>query len=65
MPVKRRTNKRRDALSPDEAAWLDGNHDCGFVQFKRDEDLKALWDAHGDQDAFVWRAGMRFPEPNH
>jgi 3',5'-cyclic AMP phosphodiesterase CpdA len=64
MPVRRRADKRRDAISPHEAAWLDGNHDCGFVEFKRDEELQALWDTHGDHDAFAWKPGMSFPEPN-
>jgi hypothetical protein len=27
--------------------------------------LQALWDAHGDHDAFAWKPGMSFPEPNH
>jgi hypothetical protein len=62
MP-KRRTSKRRDAISPHEAAWLEGNHDSGFVEFKRDEELQALWDAYGDHDAFAWKPGMSFPEP--
>jgi hypothetical protein len=62
MPVRRRADKRRDAISPHEAAWLDGNHDCGFVEFKRDEELQSLWEAHGDHDAFAWKPGMSFPE---
>jgi 3',5'-cyclic AMP phosphodiesterase CpdA len=65
MAIKKRLDKRRAALSPHEAAWLEGNHDCGFVQFQRDEELQALWDTHGDHATFAWKPGMSFPEPNH
>jgi hypothetical protein len=62
MPVKRRTNKRRDAITEHEAAWLDGDTHCGFVEFKRDEELQKLWDGYGDQEAMYWEPGMSFPE---
>jgi hypothetical protein len=64
MPVRRRNDKRRNAISPNEAAWLEGNHDCGFVEFKHHEELQTLWDAHGDHDSLFWKPGMSFPEPN-
>jgi hypothetical protein len=62
MPVRRRTDKRRNALTPHEDAWLRGDRDGGFVQFKRDEELQALWDAYGDHDAFFWEPPMNFPD---
>jgi len=61
MPVKRRTNKRRDAISEDEAAWLRGDRNCGFIQFTRDEELQELWE-YGDHDAFYWEPPMSFPK---
>jgi hypothetical protein len=67
MPVKRRRDKRRDTLTPHEDAWLRGDRDSGFVQFKRDDELQALWDSYGDHDEFVWAPAMSFPElkPTH
>ena len=61
MP-KRRNNKRRDAITEHDAAWLRGDQDCGFVQFKRDEELQELWDRAGNHEAFHWEPGMGFPE---
>ena len=63
MPVKRRTNKRHAGISENEEAWLRGDRECGFVQFKHDEELQVLWDRCGDQEAFHWEPGMRYPEP--
>jgi hypothetical protein len=62
VPVKRRTNKRRDAITSDEAVWLRGDRDCGFVEFKRPEELQKLWDGNGDQETMYWEAGMSRPE---
>ena|SRR5258708_4862402 len=62
MPVKRRTNKKRDGISEHEAAWLQGDHDCGFVQFKHPDDLQALWDRAGDSETMFWEPPMSYPE---
>jgi hypothetical protein len=63
MPVKRRSNKRLAGISEHEAAWIRGDRNCGFVSFKRDEDLLALWERHGDSETMYWEAGMKYPEP--
>jgi hypothetical protein len=62
MPVKRRTNKRRDAITDDEAAWLRGDRESGFVEFKRPEELQKLWNSYGDHDELYWNPGMSRPE---
>jgi hypothetical protein len=62
MAIKKRLDKHRSVLSPHEDAWLEGNHDCGFVQFKRDDELQALRDAYGDHDAFVYEPPMSYPK---
>ena len=33
MPVRKRNMKRRGNLTVDEIAWLNGERDCGWVQF--------------------------------
>ena len=43
MAVKRRTNKRRDELTDDARAWLEGRP-CGFFEFKRYDELVPLWE---------------------
>ena len=63
MAIKKRLDKRRGSVSDDEAAWLRGDHHCGFVEFRRDDELQALFNSHGDHDAFHWEPSMRFPEP--
>jgi hypothetical protein len=62
MPIRKRNVKRRGLLDADEKAWLNGDSDCGFVQFMPWEALEALWDAHGNSEGFVWRRGMCLPE---
>jgi hypothetical protein len=63
MPVKRRNNKRHAAISDNEAAWLRGDRDCGFTEFKDDEELQKLWDLHGDNETMYWETGMSYPAP--
>jgi hypothetical protein len=63
MAIKKRLDKRRAAISQHEAAWLRGERDCGFVEFKRDEQLQGLWDRAGDDENFHWEIGMDYPEP--
>ena len=62
MPRKRRTNKKRTGLTDDEAAWLRGDRDSGFVEFKPDDELHALWMANGDRDSMRWVPGMSRPD---
>jgi len=56
MPVKRRTNKKRDALSEDAHAWLEGRP-CGFFEFKRHDELIPLWEKYGNPDVATWDMG--------
>ncbi|HKB92201.1 MAG TPA: hypothetical protein VKC60_16920 [Opitutaceae bacterium] len=63
MPVRKRNLARHAALHPHEAAWLRGDRACGFVKFKLDEELQALWERYGDHVAFYWKPTMYFPEP--
>jgi hypothetical protein len=52
MPRKTRRNKRRDALTADAIAFLEGRN--SFTQFKDHEELVALWLAHGDEKIAEW-----------
>jgi hypothetical protein len=61
MPVRKRNMKRRGDLTADEIAWLNGETDCGWVKFWHWDQLEALWEAHGDAEAFEWRRGMDWP----
>jgi hypothetical protein len=59
MPVKRRTNKRREQLCEDGERWLRGEP-CEFFEFKDADELAALWAEFGDPEVAVWdeEAGM-------
>jgi hypothetical protein len=59
MPVKRRTNKRREALCEDAERWLRGEP-CGFFEFKDANELAALSAEYGDTKIAEWddEAGM-------
>jgi hypothetical protein len=63
MAIKRRLEKRRGTVSEDEAAWLRGDRDSGFIQFKPDEELQELWDRHGDHKTMYWKPGENHPTP--
>jgi hypothetical protein len=52
MPVRRRNDKRREALTDDALAWLSGKP--SFYAFKDHDDLLALWRAHGDENVATW-----------
>jgi hypothetical protein len=60
MPVKRRTNRKRDALSEDARAWLEGR-ECGLFGFKHFAELIPLWDAYGDETIATWDKGRSNP----
>ena len=53
MPVKRRTSKAREQLSDNARAWLRGE-ECGFFQFKNDDELIPLWENYGDPNVATW-----------
>jgi hypothetical protein len=57
MPVKRRTNKRREALTEDARAWLEGRP-CGFFEFKGHDELFPLWQVYGDPTVATWDMGL-------
>jgi len=52
MPVRRRNDKRRDALTDDARAWLAGKP--SFYAFKDHDELLAFWEAYGDSDVATW-----------
>jgi hypothetical protein len=56
MPVKRRTNKKRDELTDDARAWLRGEP-CGFFEFKSRDELIPLWERCGDPTVATWDMG--------
>jgi hypothetical protein len=60
VPELRHTNKRRDAITDDEAAWLRNEYETAFVEFKRAEILQKLWDS-ANQETMYWKAGMYRP----
>ena len=56
MAVKRRVNKRRDELTSDARAWLEGRP-CGFFEFKSHDELVPLWERYGDPTSGTWDMG--------
>jgi hypothetical protein len=52
MPRKRRTNKRRDALSEAACAFLEGRP--SFTKFKDYAYLADLWQKYGDTSIATW-----------
>ena len=55
MAIKKRVNKRRDELTSDARAWLEGRK-CGFFEFKTVE-LIPLWEKYGDPEVATWDMG--------
>lgn len=50
MPRKLRIDKKREALSPEQEAWLQSDDEgAGFFKYMGDDDLRALWDLHRDR----------------
>ena len=60
MPVKRRVEKRRAALSENAEKWLRGEP-CGFFQFKDEDTLRAIWDEYGDPQVAYWDKAAKKP----
>jgi hypothetical protein len=54
LATKRRRSKHREALDPQDEAWLRGEEDCGFTECFSKEKLRALWDEYGDKELFEW-----------
>jgi hypothetical protein len=50
-------------LPSDIRAWLLGDRNSGFTQFKADDELQALWREFGDHDTMFWEIGMSRPVP--
>lgn len=65
MPVRKRSLTRRQSLSAEAQAWLDGDQrGCGFFMFKPDEELQALWHEYADKDNMCWHPKqMLLPQP--
>jgi hypothetical protein len=50
MPVRKRVDKRRQAVTDEHEAWLIGHDkESGFVKYLPSEELAALWDAHAER----------------
>ena len=56
MSTNRKTTPRRGTTLGDSDAdrWLRGEK-CGMFEFKHNDELSALWQAHGDEEKFFWR----------
>jgi hypothetical protein len=76
MPRKARTNKRRvgKEVTDTQLRWLNGEWLLGSEPRTQDETMQALslmsnalgqcealWSAHGDEEKFFYRPGMRLP----
>jgi hypothetical protein len=61
VAIKKRLDKRHGTVGEDEAAWLRGDRNCGFVQFKPYDELQELWDRHGDHETMFWNQRMHLP----
>jgi hypothetical protein len=55
MAIKKRLDKRRNALSDDEIAFLEGRP--SFTQFRDDAYLADLWEKYGDTRIATWDIG--------
>ncbi len=53
MPVRRRSDKRREALDEDTILWLQGS-DRSWFQFAPYEERLACWKTHGDTNIATW-----------
>ena len=50
MPVRRRVDKRRQAVTDEHEAWLQGDDKAsGFVQYAPTDELAALWTQHSER----------------
>jgi hypothetical protein len=58
MAIKKRLDKRREPLTHDARAWLEGRP-CGFWEFRDHAGLVKLWQAHGDTSVATWDGSER------
>ena len=50
MPVRRRVDKRREAITDEHEAWLHGDDNrAGFFKYSLHNDLAALWAANSER----------------
>jgi hypothetical protein len=50
MPVRRRTDKKRQAVTDENEAWLHSDDNgAGFFKYDPEEELAALWNEHSDR----------------
>jgi hypothetical protein len=61
MAIKKRLDKRRDALTDDAIAFLEGKP--SFTQFKDDAYLADLREKYGDTNVATWEEGDSRPLP--
>ena len=59
MPVRRRTDKRRDALDEDEIAWLEGR--ISWFDFASLDEKREAWEKHGDKTNYKWHEELSQP----
>jgi hypothetical protein len=60
MVARAKRNNKRQALTPEARAWLDGKP-CGLFKFKSQDELAALWAEHGEEDNMFWRSRYCLP----
>jgi hypothetical protein len=60
MVARAKRNNKRQPLTPDARAWLDGKP-CGLFKFKSQDELAALWAEHGEEDNMFWRSRYCLP----
>ena len=50
MPVRKRVDKRRQAVTDEHESWLrDDDKASGFVKYSPSEELAAMWDSHAER----------------
>jgi hypothetical protein len=50
MPVRRRTDKKRQAVTDENEAWLHSDDNgAGFFKYAPEEELAALWNEHSER----------------
>ena len=54
MPVRRRTDKRRQDVTDEQELWLRGEDTHGFFQFSPPDELHDFWNVHSDRIIAEW-----------
>ena len=60
MAPRKRELTRRAGLDSNAQKWLRGD-ECGFYQFKHNDDLEAVWLEYGDDSKMFWRRDVSIP----